>query len=107
MSASAPRKYRLETRLVHAGQIRSSFGETSEALFLTQGFVYDNAEQCEARFKGEDSGFLYSRFSNPNVSMFERRMIELEGAEAARATATAMAAVTTAVPAPSTAAGNP
>ena len=80
--------------------LRSQFGETSEALFLTQGFVYDSAEQCEARFKGEDPGFLYSRFSNPNVSMFERRMIELEGAEAARATATGMAAVTTAVLAP-------
>ena len=55
-----------ETRLVHAGTLRSQFGETSEALFLTQGFVYDTAEQCEARFKGEDPGFLYSRFSNPN-----------------------------------------
>jgi O-succinylhomoserine sulfhydrylase len=92
--------YRPETRLVHAGTLRSPFGETSEALFLTQGFVYDTAEQCEARFKGEDPGFIYSRFSNPNVSMFERRMIELEGAEAARATATGMAAVTTAILAP-------
>jgi O-succinylhomoserine sulfhydrylase len=92
--------YRPETRLVHAGTIRSEFGETSEALFLTQGFVYDSAEQCEARFKGEDPGFIYSRFSNPNISMFERRMIELEGAEAARATATGMAAVTTAILAP-------
>src|SRR4051794_38385362 len=93
-------RYRPETRLVHSGSLRSQFGETSEALFLTQGFVYDTAEQCEARFKGEDSGFLYSRFSNPTVSMFERRMIELEGAEAARATATGMAAVTTAILAP-------
>jgi O-succinylhomoserine sulfhydrylase len=93
-------RYRPETRLVHAGTLRSPFGETSEALFLTQGFVYDSAEQCEARFKGEDPGFIYSRFSNPNISMFERRMIELEGAEAARATATGMAAVTTAVLAP-------
>src|SRR5260370_10861985 len=92
-----PTRYRPETRLVHSGTLRSQFGETSEALFLTQGFVYDSAEQCEARFKGEDPGFLYSRFSNPNVAMFERRMIELEGAEAARATATGMAAVTTAV----------
>jgi O-succinylhomoserine sulfhydrylase len=92
--------YRPETRLVHSGTLRSQFGETSEALFLTQGFVYDTAEQCEARFKGDDPGFLYSRFSNPNVSMFERRMIELEGAGAARATATGMAAVTTAILAP-------
>ena len=98
--ASSTARYRPETRLVHSGTLRSQFGETSEALFLTQGFVYDTAEQCEARFKGEDPGFLYSRFSNPNVSMFERRMIELEGAEAGRSTATGMAAVTTAMLAP-------
>ena len=98
--ASSTTRYRPETRLVHSGTLRSQYGETSEALFLTQGFVYDTAEQCEARFKGEEPGFLYSRFSNPNISMFERRMIELEGAEAARATATGMAAVTTAVLAP-------
>jgi len=98
--ASATAHYRPETRLVHSGTLRSQFGETSEALFLTQGFVYDTAELCEARFKGEDPGFIYSRFSNPNISMFERRMIELEGAESARATATGMAAVTTAMLAP-------
>ena len=97
---NSTKRYRPETRLVHSGALRSQFGETSEALFLTQGFIYDTAEQCEARFKGEDPGFLYSRFSNPNISMFERRMIELEGAEAARATATGMAAVTTAILAP-------
>jgi O-succinylhomoserine sulfhydrylase len=97
---STTARYRPETRLVHSGTLRSEFGETSEALFLTQGFVYDSAEQCEARFKGDDPGFIYSRFSNPNISMFERRMIELEGAEAARATATGMAAVTTAILAP-------
>jgi len=94
------RNYRPETRLVHSGTLRSQYGETSEALFLTQGFVYDTAEQCEARFTGADPGFLYSRFSNPTVAMFEQRMIELEGAEAARATATGMAAVTTAILAP-------
>ena len=92
-TSSAP-KYRPETELVHGGQLRSQFGETSEALFLTQGFVYDSAEQCEARFKGEEPGYLYSRFSNPTVAMFERRMAAFEGAEAARATATGMAAVT-------------
>jgi O-succinylhomoserine sulfhydrylase len=92
--------YRRETRLVHSGTLRSQYGETSEALFLTQGFVYDSAEQCEARFKGEDPGFQYSRFSNPTVSMFERRMAEFEGAEDARATATGMAAVTAAMLAP-------
>jgi O-succinylhomoserine sulfhydrylase len=99
-AASSTARYRPETRLVHAGSLRSQFAETSEALFLTQGFLYDTAEQCEARFKGDDPGFIYSRFSNPTISMFERRMIELEGAEAARATATGMAAVTTAVLAP-------
>ena len=100
MSDATTARYRPETRLVHSGTLRSQFGETSEALFLTQGFVYDSAEQCEARFKGDETGFLYSRFSNPNISMFERRMIELEGAGAARATATGMAAVTTAILAP-------
>jgi O-succinylhomoserine sulfhydrylase len=93
-------RYRPETRLVHAGTLRSQYAETSEALFLTQGFVYDSAEQCEARFKGEDPGYIYGRFSNPTITMFEQRMIELEGAEAARATATGMAAVTTAILAP-------
>lgn len=91
---------RPETRLVHGGTLRSQFAETSEAIFTTQGFVYDTAEQCEKRFKNEDPGFIYSRFSNPTVAMFEQRMIELEGAEAARATATGMAAVTTAILAP-------
>ncbi|WP_298260335.1 O-succinylhomoserine sulfhydrylase [Bradyrhizobium sp.] len=96
----APSRYRPETRLVHSGTIRSEFGETSEAVFLTQGYVYDSAEQCEARFKGEDPGYIYSRYSNPTISMFERRMIDLEGAEAGRSTATGMAAVTTAILAP-------
>ncbi|HMM91848.1 O-succinylhomoserine sulfhydrylase [Bradyrhizobium sp.] len=99
-SKSSQSRYRPETRLVHGGTLRSQFGETSEALFLTQGYVYDTAEQCEARFKGQDPGFIYSRYSNPTIAMFERRMIELEGAEAARSTATGMAAVTTAILAP-------
>jgi O-succinylhomoserine sulfhydrylase len=85
------------TKLVHGGSLRSSFDETSEALFLTQGYLYDTMEAAEARFKGDDPGFIYSRFSNPTVSMFERRMALLEGAEAARATATGMAAVTAAL----------
>ena len=93
-------RYRPETRLVHSGTLRSEFGETSEGVFLTQGYVYDSAEQCEARFKGEDPGYIYSRYSNPTIGMFERRMIEFEGAEAGRSTATGMAAVTTAMLAP-------
>lgn len=99
-SPASTANYRPETRLVHSGTLRSQYGETSEALFLTQGYVYDSAEQCEARFKGEDPGFIYSRYSNPTIAMFERRMIELEGAEAARSAATGMAAVTTAILAP-------
>ena len=89
--------YRARTRLVHEGQSRSPFGETSEALYLTSGFVYDSAEQAEARFRDEDNGYIYSRFGNPTVRMFEERMIALEGAEDARATATGMAAVTAAM----------
>ena len=88
------RKFRPATALVHGGQLRSQFGETSEALYLTQGFVYPRMEVAESRFKGEDKGFIYSRFSNPTVAMFEKRMCEIEGAEAARATASGMAAVT-------------
>jgi O-succinylhomoserine sulfhydrylase len=99
-AVSPTANYRPETRLVHSGTLRSEFGETSEAMFLTQGYVYDSAEQCEARFKGEDPGYIYSRYSNPTIGMFERRMIEMEGAEAGRSTATGMAAVTTAVLAP-------
>lgn len=86
-----------ETLLVHGGTLRSQFAETSEAMFLTQSFVYASAEQAEARFKDEDPGFIYSRFSNPTVAMFEERMRLLEGAEAARATATGMAAITSAL----------
>ncbi|HEY1982162.1 MAG TPA: O-succinylhomoserine sulfhydrylase [Xanthobacteraceae bacterium] len=97
MSASAKKSFRPETRLVQSGTLRSPFGETSEALFLTQGYVYDTAAQAEARFKGEDPGYQYSRFANPTVDMFERRMAAFEGAEAARATATGMAAVTLAL----------
>jgi O-succinylhomoserine sulfhydrylase len=95
---SATKKtYQPETRLVHAGTLRSQFGETSEALFLTQGYVYPSAEECEARFSGKKPGYVYSRYSNPTMSMFEQRMAALEGAEAARSTATGMAAVTTAL----------
>ncbi len=97
MSASAAKHYSPETRLVHGGSLRSQFGETSESLFLTQGYLYDSALQAERRFKNEEPGYQYSRFSNPTVTMFEQRMCQLEGAAAARATATGMAAVTTAL----------
>src|SRR3990170_4191000 len=68
------------TKLVHAGTLRSQFGETSEAIFLNSGYVYASAEQAEARFKGDEGGFVYSRYANPTVAMFEARMCALEGA---------------------------
>ncbi len=91
--ADTPKRRRPATEMIHGGTMRSGFGETSEAIFLTQGFVYDSAEAAEARFKGDEPGFVYSRYANPTVAMFEERMCALEGAEAARATASGMAAV--------------
>ncbi len=85
--------WRTRTRLVHDGARRSQFNETSEAIFLTQGFVYPDAESAEARFKGEDPGFVYARYGNPTIAMFEDRIAGLEGAQAAFATASGMAAV--------------
>ncbi|VAW19930.1 O-acetylhomoserine sulfhydrylase / O-succinylhomoserine sulfhydrylase [hydrothermal vent metagenome] len=86
-----------QTLLVHGGTQRSHNGETSEAIYMNSGFVYKNSEAAQARFEGEEPGHIYSRFSNPTVEMFQDRMKMLEGAEAARATATGMAAVTTAL----------
>ncbi|TNE41316.1 MAG: O-succinylhomoserine sulfhydrylase [Alphaproteobacteria bacterium] len=85
--------YRPATKLVRGGTKRSQFHETSEAIFMNSGFVYDSAEQAAGSFKGENAGYIYSRYANPTLSMFEERMILLEGAEAARATASGMAAV--------------
>ena len=82
-----------ETRAVRAGLVRSPFGETSEALFLTSGYVYDCAEEAAARFAGEAEGFVYSRYANPTVRMLEERLMALEGAEACMATASGMAAM--------------
>jgi O-succinylhomoserine sulfhydrylase len=87
------RSWRPQTRLVRGGTDRSPHGETSEALYLTSGFVYETAEAAAARFKGEADGFIYSRYGNPTVAMFERRMALMEGAEACFATASGMAAV--------------
>ena len=85
--------YRPATQLVHGGQFRTEFGETTEPLFLTSGFVYDSVEQAEATFKGEIAHYQYSRFGNPTITMLESRLALLEGAEACRTTATGMAAV--------------
>lgn len=90
MSATPPRE---ATSLIHGGTTRTAFGETSEALFLTSGFVYDSAEQAEATFLGTVEHYQYSRFGNPTIGMLEARLCALEGAEACRATATGMAAV--------------
>ncbi|RVC56413.1 O-succinylhomoserine sulfhydrylase, partial [Mesorhizobium sp. M4B.F.Ca.ET.088.02.2.1] len=91
------RDWKPQTALVHGGTLRSGFGETSEAMYLTQGYVYETAQAAEARFKGEEPGFIYSRYANPTVDMFEKRMCALEGAEDARATASGMAAVSAAL----------
>lgn len=86
--------WKKRTKLVHGGTRRSQWGEVSEAIFLTQGFVYDTAEAAEARFieSGPDE-FIYARYGNPTVAMFQDRMAALEGAEDAFATASGMAAV--------------
>ena len=81
------------TLLVHAGTERSGFGEMSEALYLTQGFAYPDAESAQARFDGTEEGFVYARYGNPTVRMFEERIAALEQAEDAFATASGMAAV--------------
>ncbi|MFT6104911.1 MAG: O-succinylhomoserine sulfhydrylase [Paracoccaceae bacterium] len=88
------KEWKNRTKLVHGGTRRSQYGEVSEAIFLTQGFVYDSAEAAEARFlKLGDDEFIYARYGNPTVAMFEDRIAGLEGAEAAFATASGMAAV--------------
>ncbi len=86
---------REQTQLVRGGLARSDFDETAEALYLTSGYVYGSAEEAEAAFKGESERYIYSRYGNPTVAMFEERLRLLEGAEACRATASGMAAVWT------------
>ncbi len=90
-------KWRSATQAVRGGTWRSEHGETSEALFLTSGYTYDDAETVAARFAGEDAGMTYSRLQNPTVQMLEERIALMEGAEACRAQATGMAAMTTAL----------
>jgi O-succinylhomoserine sulfhydrylase len=92
-----PSNYRTATRLVHGGVQRSHHGETAEALYLTSGYVYDNAEQAEATFAGTIEHYQYSRFANPTLTMLEDRLCQIEGAEACRTTATGMAAVNSAL----------
>ena len=91
------RHWKPATQAIRGGTLRSSMDETSEALFLTSGFAYDSAEDVAGRFRGERSGFTYTRQGNPTVAMFEERMALLEGSEIARATATGMAAMSAAL----------
>ena len=90
---SDPKGWGDATKLVRGGLNRSPFGETSEALYLNSGFVYDEPETAEKRFAGEDDGYVYGRYGNPTVSMFEERLALLEGAEACYALASGMASV--------------
>jgi O-succinylhomoserine sulfhydrylase len=94
---SITQKWRPATQAVRGGTWRSEHGETSEALFLTSGYTYDDAETVAARFAGEETGMTYSRLQNPTVEMLEHRIALMEGAEACRAQATGMAAMTTAL----------
>lgn len=90
-------KWARQTQMVRAGTMRSNFDEMSEALFLTSGFAYESAEEAEGRFDGTREGFAYSRQSNPTVCMLEERLALLEGADQGRATATGMAAMSSAI----------
>ena len=94
---SEPLKTRLATDLIHAGRIRTNLEENAEALFLTSGFTYESADMAEAVFANQVEHFQYSRFANPTVTMLERKLAKIEGAQACRATATGMAAVHAAV----------
>ncbi|MEH6495736.1 MAG: O-succinylhomoserine sulfhydrylase [Pseudomonas marincola] len=89
--------FKTATNLVRGGIERTQFKETSEAIFMNSGFVYDSAEEAAGRFKGENEGYIYSRYANPTLSVFEERMRLLEGAESARGTASGMAAVNAAL----------
>ncbi|HEY9537003.1 MAG TPA: O-succinylhomoserine sulfhydrylase [Kiloniellaceae bacterium] len=92
-SDSTTRRWRAQTAMVRGGLARSGFDETSEALYLTSGYVYESAEEAEAAFKGEKKRYQYSRYANPTVAMFEERLRLLEGAEVCMSTASGMGAV--------------
>lgn len=93
-SPKTPRpEWQEDTQLVHHGVMRSGYGETSEAIYMNSGFCYADAETAERRFNGEEPGFVYSRYSNPNLAMLEQRLAEMEGADACNVMASGMAAV--------------
>ena len=89
------KKYRNQTKLIRGGLLRSNHGETSEAIFMNSGYVFNTAEEAKAVFAGDLEGYLYSRYGNPTVTMFEERLALNEGAEACFATASGMAGVFT------------
>ena len=89
--------YRAQTKLVRGGLQRSRFDETSEAIYMSSGYVYPSAEEAAAAFQGEVDRFIYSRYANPTVGMFEERLCQLEGAAACRGTGSGMGAVFTAL----------
>ncbi|MBI3113699.1 MAG: aminotransferase class I/II-fold pyridoxal phosphate-dependent enzyme, partial [Rhodospirillales bacterium] len=93
VNKSDPGTWRQATKLVRGGTERSHFGETSEGLFLTSGYVYESAEEAEQSFKGEKKRYMYSRYANPTLTMFETRLAQLEGAKYCVSTASGMAAV--------------
>ncbi len=93
MNRKSPHSWRQATKLVRGGLDRSKHGETAEAIFMNSGFTYPDAETAAARFSGDADGFVYGRYGNPTVEMFEQRMCLLEGSEACYATASGMAAV--------------
>ena len=91
--AEDPNDWKPATKLIRGGLMRSAHGETAEALYLTQSFVYDSAQAADDRFSGAAPGYVYSRYANPTTSMFEQRLALLEGAEACRGLSSGMAAV--------------
>jgi O-succinylhomoserine sulfhydrylase len=93
----SPQSWAPATQAIRGGLMRSPYGETAEALYLTQSFVYDSAEAANARFAGDDPGYVYSRYANPTVRMFEERLALMEGAESCRTAASGMAAIFTAL----------
>jgi O-succinylhomoserine sulfhydrylase len=95
--AEDPHDWEIETKAVRGGMARSPYGEMSEALYLTQSFAYPDAESADARFSGENPGFIYQRFGNPTTQVFEDRLALLEGAAVCKATASGMAAVNAAL----------
>ena len=92
-NGSPDQNRRPATQLVRGGLNRSAFAETCEAIYMTSGYIYENAEQAERAFKGEEQRYIYSRYANPTVTMLETRLALLEGTKFCRATASGMAAV--------------